>query len=156
MAGHRESATTQIESIPASPPSLVSSLDRDDRGDPLVRFTQYRSTGLNAEERYGLQKYRFPITDRRPSHSHRRSSTPFLPFAISLLLGLDTETIQHARGRKRVLSSLSPVSPVCYSPLSSVHPPSLVSVPRLSQPVILFPRTGAPSRLSSTVSVLPI
>lgn len=125
--GHRGPATTQIESIPR-PRLPIVSLDRDDRGDPLVRFTQYSSTGLNAVERYGLQKYRFPITDNGPSRSHRRSPTPSNRRAVSfsLPLGLDTETIQHARGRKRV-AFLPPDPPVCYSPLSSVHPPSSLS-----------------------------
>lgn len=39
------------------------SLDRDDRGDPLVAIHPAQKHGVNAEERYGLQKYRFPITD---------------------------------------------------------------------------------------------
>lgn len=149
MAGHREPATTQIESIPR-PRLPIVSLDRDDRGDPLVRFTQYRSTGLNAEERYGLQKYRFPITDSGPLAPTAVLRHP--PSAVSLPLGLDTETIQHARGRKRVPSSLPLDPPVCYSPLSSVHPPSSRFLVSLS--TSFFSR-ASPSD-SSTVSVPPI
>lgn len=57
--------TIQIESVPRATGPRVSrvSLDRDDRGDPLVAIHSAQKHGVNAEERYGLQKYRFPITD---------------------------------------------------------------------------------------------
>ena len=46
---------------------MTSTPWRRSRGDPLVQFTHYRNVGLT-RKRYGLQKYRFPITDSSPSY----------------------------------------------------------------------------------------
>lgn len=118
----------------------------------MLRFTYYAhwmAGGVNARKRYGLQKYRFPITDTPLSLSLLSTFPPFFQLSVSVCIlhnegyRNNTSTI-HGR-RYAFPLSLSVFVPLCSS---SIHLSPSISI-HLSRYVILF-------HSSLTIVPLPI